>query len=170
MPFTGGIKPIGRKLCYLRFSRTIAKPCAINSYHDYYIFKSNKFAGKHRIVFNGLFMLYPQRFITVWQYDREHDDFKNLPKAPLGECGEPWWYHQFFVASNSDREHMRTIWTPSYRRSPEFPDSPPAINGEESNVCRMTRTLWMDDVMRRRWGSDWKPPRTPVDIDISQRD
>ena len=139
------------------------------SYHDYYAFRLDKFAGKDQVVFNGLFMVYPKRFITVWQYDWSYELFKNSPEGPLGECGGPWWYYQFFLASDEEREHMRTVWTPR-RTSPKFTDSPPAADGVESKACRVSRVLWMENVMRSRWGSDWQPPHTPVDIDASYRD
>lgn len=140
------------------------------AYHDYYIFQLDKFAGKDQVVFNGLFMLYPKRFITVWQYDWEYELFKNAPEGPLGECGGVWWYYQFFLASDSERERMRRVWTPSYRTSPKFPDRPPAVDGVESKACRVSRVLWMESVMRFKWGNDWQPPHTPVNIDTSYRD
>lgn len=168
--FIGGIKPIGRKLRYPRSTRTMTKSNGDRSYHDYYIFKLNKFAGKDQVVFNGLFLIYPKRFITVWLSDWEYEAYKHSPEGSLGECGGTWWYYQFFFASDSEREHMRRIWTPSYRTSPKFPDRPPAIDGEESKACRMSRVLWMDDLMRRKWGSEWQPPHTPVDTDVSYRD
>lgn len=121
-------------------------------------------------MFNGLFQIYPKRFITVWQSDWQFDSYKHSPEGPLGECGGTWWYYQFFLARDSEREHMRRIWTPSYRTSPKFPDRPPAIDGEETKACRMSRVLWMDDVMRNKWGSEWQPPHTPVDPDVSYRD
>ena len=73
-------------------------------------------------------MVYPKRFITVWQYDSEYDGYKRSPEGPLGECGGSWWYYQFFLASASEREHMRRIWTPSYTPSPDFPDRPTAVD------------------------------------------
>lgn len=168
----GGIRRTGRKLYFPRVPlqlRAVADLTGGYSYHDYYIFRLNKFAGKDQVVFNGLFMLYPKRFITVWQYDWHYDAFKNAPEGPLGQCGGPWWYYQFFVAADDDRENMRKIWTPSYRTSPKFPDRPPAVDGGGSKVCRASRVLWMDDLMREKWGSEWAPPRTPVDIDVSYR-
>ena len=146
------------------------QPLSNYSYHGYYIFKLNKFAGKDQVVYNGLFTIYPKRFITVWQLDWQFDGFKNAPEGPLGECGGAWWYYQFFLASDSEREHMRRIWTPSYRASPKFPGRPPAVDGEESKVCRVSRVLWMNDVMRNKWGGEWEPPHTPVDTDVSYRD
>lgn len=169
-PSTGGIKRTGRELCCLRFSSMMAKPTDDNSYHDYYIFKLNKFAGIDQAVYSSLFLLLPKRFITVWQYDRRYDAFKVSPEGPLGECGGTRLYYQFFVASNSERENMRRVWTPSYRMSPKFPDRPPAIDGEELKACRMARVLWMDDLLHREWGSEWQPPHTPVDTDVSYRD
>ena len=143
---------------------SIAKLADNRSYHDYYIFKLRKFAGKDQVVFNGLFLLYPKHFITVWQYDWHYDGFKSAPEGPLGECGPTWWYYQFFFASASEREHMRMVWTPSYRTSPKFPDRPPATDGEQSKACRMSRVRSVDDLIREAWGNEWKPPRTPVDV------
>jgi hypothetical protein len=133
-----------------------------NSYHDYYLFKLNKFAGKDQVVYNGLFMLYPKNFITVWQYDWRYELFRNAPEGPLGECGGTWWYYQFFLASDAEREHMRRVWTPSYRTFLK--------SLVPSKACRVSRVLWMDNVMRIKWGNKWKPPRTPVDVDVSYRD
>ena len=132
-----------------------------NSYHDHYIFKLDKFAGKDQVVFNGLFMLYPKRFITVWQYDWSYELFINAPEGPLGECGGTWWYYQFFLASDSERENMR-IWTPPNRTFLKFL--------MRLKVCRVSRVLWMDNLMRFKWGKKWQPPHTPVDVDVSYRD
>jgi len=114
-------------------------------------------------------MVYPKRFITVWQYDSEYDGYKKSPEGPLGECGGSWWYYQFFLASASEREHMRRIWTPSYTPSPDFPNQPTAVDGGETKAW-MARLLWINDLMDRKWGGEWKPPQTPVDINVSYRD
>ena len=140
----------------------LLKLCDNNSYHDYYIFKLNKFAGKDQVVYNGLFMLYPKHFITVWQYDWRYELFSNAPEGPLGECGGTWWYYQFFLASDAERERMRRVWTPSYRIFLK--------SLVPSKACRVSRVLWMDNVMRIKWGNKWQPPHTPVNVDVSYRD
>jgi hypothetical protein len=142
-------------------------PSRINSetlirYHDYYIFKLDVFAGKDQTIFNTLFLLFPERFITVWQYDEDAPRY-NRHVHPLGKCGGTWWYYQFFVASPEDRELMMNIW------------DPPTRNGRgitlfsKKTRCRLTRLLTMDDVIRRRFGKNWRPPKATINIYESQR-
>lgn len=133
-------------------------------YHDYYIFKRGKFAGKDQTVFTTLFLLFPERFITTWQYDPKSPRYIGAPEGPLGSCGGTWWYYQFFVSSRSDQERMRDIWTPD-RHSP----ASAKFTLRPSSVCRVTRVLSVHDVLRRFFGKLWKPPKATVDTDRSQR-
>ena len=135
-------------------------------YHDYYLFKRKTFVGKDQNLYTSLFLLFPERFITVWQYDNKAPEYVRLAEGPLGSCGGTWWYFQFFVSSGRDQAKMKSIWSldkpvPS-KFNPTFP--------ETSIECRMTRVLDMEHVIKRRLGVDWKPPRRKVDINISQRE
>ena len=138
-------------------------PFVAPSYHDYYLLKRGKFAGKDQTVFTTLFLLFPERFITVWQYDRRSPQYIGVPEGPLGSCGGTWWYYQFFVSSPSDRERMRDIWTPD-RHNPTSARFRP----KTSSVCRVTRVLPIRDVLRRSFGTFWKPPKANVDTDGSR--
>lgn len=151
-------------VCLKPFDNSRSKPSTTPRYHDYYIFKRGKFAGKDQTVFTTLFLLFPERFITVWQYDRKSPQYIGVSEGPLGDCGGGWWYYQFFVSSRSDQERMRDVWTPDRHNpaSAKFKLRPP-------NVCRVTRVLSIRDVLRRSFGKFWKFPKATVDTDRSQR-
>jgi hypothetical protein len=139
-----------------------SNPFVTPRYHDYYI-KRGKFAGKDQTVYTTLFLLFPERFITVWQYDRKSPQYIGVPEGPLGSCGEAWWYYQFFVSSRGDQERMRDIWTPG-RHNP----TSTKFKLKTSSVCRLTRVLPIRDVLRRSLGKFWKPPKATVDTNRSQ--
>ena len=132
-------------------------------YHDYYIFKRKKFAGKDQTVFTTLFLLFPERFITVWQFDRKAPQYLGVREGPLGSCGGTWWYYQFFVSDQSDQEKMRDIWTPDRH---DRTNSKWRITSRE---CRLTRVLPIRDVLDRAFGVYWTPPKATVDTNRSQR-
>lgn len=146
------------------FKSSRNEPFANSRYHDYYLFKLGKFAGKDQTVFTTLFLLFPERFITVWQHDHKSPQYLGLSEGPLGSCGHEWWYYQFFVSGRGDQEKMRDIWTPDRHRhkSAKFRLRP-------SSVCRVTRVLSINDVLKRSFGTHWKPPKTTIDTDRSQR-
>lgn len=134
-------------------------------YHDYYLFKRKTFVGKDQNLYTSLFLLFPERFITVWQYDNKAPEYVGLAEGPLGNCGGTWWYYQFFVSSKRDQAKMRNVWTPGEPVPSKFNPVPKA-----STVCRASRVLDMEGVIKRKYGIDWEPPRRKVDIDASQRD
>jgi len=100
----------------------------------------------------------------VWQYDNKAPEYVGLADAPLGNCGGTWWYYQFFVSNKRDQAKMRSVWSPA---EPVPSKHNPTVSETE---CRMTRVLDMERVIKRKHGSDWKPPRKKVDINISQRE
>jgi len=135
---------------------------AYYAYHDYYLFNRHVFAGKDQTIFNSLFLLFPERFITVWQYDRNAPNYINMPEGPLGKCGGTWWYYQFFVASGEEQDRMRNVWNPPIRNW-TFQQTNKGKN------CRLTRLLAMKDVIHRKFGRFWKHPIPTIDITASQR-
>jgi len=144
-------------------SRIHHYPCH-SRYHDYYIFKRGKFAGKDQTVFTTLFLLFPERFITVWQFDRKSSQYIGVREGPLGSCGGTWWYYQFFVSDQGDQEKMRDIWTPDRHNSTNSKWSL-----KTSKVCRLTRVLSIRNVLERTFGMSWVPPKATVDTNQSQR-
>ena len=159
----GGAKHISRKQLK---SRRTCRNSVPSRYHDYYLFKRKMFVGKDQNIFTSLFLLFPERFITVWQYDNTAPEYVGLAEGPLGNCGGTWWYYQFFVSSERDQEKMRSIWSPGEPVPSKF--NP--IFSKTSAACRVTRVLDMRHVIRRRYGRNWTPPRRKVDINASQRD
>jgi len=135
-------------------------------YHDYYLFKRKTFVGKDQNLFTSLFLLFPERFITVWQHDNQAPEYVGLTEGPLGSCGGSWWYFQFFVSGKRDQTKMRNVWSPGKPVHSKFNPTLP----KTSTVCRMTRVLDMEHVIKRKHGSLWNPPRRKVDINVSQRD
>ena len=124
------------------------------------------FVGKDQNLFTSLFLLFPERFITVWQYDDTAPEYVGLPEGPLGNCGGTWWYFQFFVSGERDQAKMRSIWSPGEPAPSKFTP----IVSKTSTTCRMSRVLDMEHVIKRKQGIAWKPPRRKVDIDVSQRE
>lgn len=109
-----------------------------------------------------MFLMFPERFITVWQYDSSAPKYANIEEGPLGACGGTWWYYQYFIAGTLEREHMGQMWNPIERDS----------KGRWTNknkACRLTRLLSMDNLIKSRFGNGWKPPVTTIDVTASQR-
>lgn len=138
---------------------------AASRYHDYYLFQRKIFVGKDQSLFTALFLLFPERFITVWQYDDRAPQYLGLAQGPLGNCGGTWWYFQFFVSSERDQAKMRNIWSPGEPVPSKFNPILP----KTSTVCRMTRVLDIQHVIKRKHGMGWKPPHRTVNISVSQR-
>lgn len=78
---------------------------------------------------NALLMLNPERIITVWFLDwarhssddseletrsiesgNSHGLAKRADPSSLGLCGVSWYYYQFFLASETEREVMSHQW------------------------------------------------------------
>jgi hypothetical protein len=130
------------------------------TYHDYYLFEKGFFVGKDQTVFNALFFLFPERIITVWQFDPQAPNYVGLLDWPLGPCGSTWFYYQFFFAAENDRDAMRDIWSSTV----SWPWS-----WLTDGRCRSTRVLAVEDVLKRQFGRDWKAPRRTVDVTRSYR-
>jgi hypothetical protein len=111
-------------------------------------------------VFNALFFLFPERFITAWQFDPQAPNYVGLSDWPLGPCGSTWFYFQFFFASGSDMDAMRNMWSTSVKWPwTWFTDG----------RCRTTRVLAMEDVLKRQFGYDWVAPKRTINTMTSHR-
>jgi len=130
------------------------------AYHDYYLFEKGLFVGKDQTVFNALFFLFSERFITVWQFDPQAPNYVGLLDWPLGPCGSSWFYYQFFFASENDRDAMRDVW---------FSQVKWPWTWLTDGRCRTTRVLGVRDVLKREFGQDWTAPERTVDVTSSHR-
>lgn len=145
------------------------------AYHDYWL-SQHVFVGKDQTLYNALFLLYPENFITVFHSDPSApvrvftpstlnpstislDESRKL----LGNCGDPWFYYQFFLASPLDRENMNELWRKLW--------SWDALKiwkvdwWRTKSECRLTRPLSMKGALKVAFGKDWEPP---MKLDVVQ--
>ncbi|KAF7291644.1 hypothetical protein HMN09_01255600 [Mycena chlorophos] len=129
------------------------------AYHDYYM-NLGLFVGKDQTLINALFVLFPERLISVWLGDPEAPAHAGLvskvDEGMLGSCGPEWFYYQFWLASLTEQEEMRDLWERNVRWSWDW--------WRKREKCRVTRLLTMDHVLRRQFGADWAPPMHSVDV------
>jgi hypothetical protein len=59
----------------------------------YYYLEKGLFIGKDQSIMNTLFILYPERFITIWNRDPRAPDSYGQQKiyGGMGYCGDPWY-------------------------------------------------------------------------------
>ncbi|KIK05858.1 hypothetical protein K443DRAFT_328132 [Laccaria amethystina LaAM-08-1] len=127
---------------------------AYYAYHNYYL-TLGLFVGKDQTLINALFLLFPDRFITVWMYDPIAPAHAGLvpvfDQGYLGSCGSEWYYYQFWLADERTRVEMRELWLGSSRWK-EW------TWWRERQRCRVTRVLGMKGALERRFGFGWTPP------------
>jgi hypothetical protein len=112
--------------------------------------------GKDQIIFNTLFLLFPERIITMWSHDPTAPNYVGLPGWPLGPCGSTWFYYQFFFASDDEQDAMRNLW----KSEITWPWS-----WFTDGLCRVARLLAMKDVLRNQFGENWEVPEKTLDVD-----
>ncbi|KAJ7175415.1 hypothetical protein C8R46DRAFT_1078825 [Mycena filopes] len=131
------------------------------AYHDHYL-RQGMFVGKDQNLIHALFLLFPSRIIAVWLDDPEAPAHKELlpPKNPaeglMGTCGENWFYYQFFLAKWADRVSMNVIWDNAARWS--------WGGWRPRHECRLTRVVWVKDLLHRQFGNDWNPPASSIPL------
>lgn len=118
------------------------------------------FVGKDQTLINALFLLHPSRIITVWLDDPQAPAHQGLvplfDTGSLGSCGQEWFYYQFWLAAASDRDAMRVVWDYNARWNWDW--------WRTRQSCRVTRVLAMKDVLARRFGDGWNPPRKSLSV------
>ncbi|KAF8190900.1 hypothetical protein BJ912DRAFT_1100183 [Pholiota molesta] len=91
---------------------------AFYAYHDHFL-ALELFVGKDQALANTLALLFAPRLLTVWANDpRAPAHVALLSSSPgrtpaqsfLGQCGAEWFYYQFLMASEAERERMRERW------------------------------------------------------------
>jgi hypothetical protein len=144
------------------------------TYHDYYL-DQGVFVGKDQTLINGLFLLHPERIITVWHRDPAAPEavykpdltpdslsgpkFYEATQEILGDCGDPWYYYEFFLASWQEQEKMRAIWDSKWR----FDFWKLSWWTRERKSCRVTRVLAMEWLLWRPFGEMWTPPKATLE-------
>ena len=135
------------------------------AYHDYYL-KQSVFVGKDQSLINSLFLLQPDHVIVVWHGDPDAPSTLYKPKSVssddtsglLGDCGNAWYYYQFFVAGERDRATMQSVWDRRWHW--DFWHAEWWTRKRET--CRVTRVLAMEWLLRKPFGEMWRPPPTTV--------
>ncbi|EJC99896.1 uncharacterized protein FOMMEDRAFT_22912 [Fomitiporia mediterranea MF3/22] len=135
------------------------------AYHDHYL-AQHVFVGKDQTLINALFLLRPSHFISVWHGDPDAPaalfrpaTFSSLDtEFVLGDCGDQWYYYQFFLASDEERDKMREVWNRTWYW--DFWKKEWWTRRRES--CRLTRTVDMLTSLRRMFGDGWNPPPSSV--------
>ncbi|KAI5120807.1 hypothetical protein M0805_003205 [Coniferiporia weirii] len=136
------------------------------AYHGSYLAR-HIFVGKDQTLMNSLFMLHPERVITVWYKDpdapaaahtRPSASLSGKSSLMLGDCGDPWYYYQFFLASAEEQTASRSLWDAEWHYD--------VWNIERwthtQASCRATRVLAMESVLRRVFGDAWTPPHATI--------
>jgi hypothetical protein len=104
--------------------------------------------GKDQTLINALFLLAPKRIITVWR----DDPMARVSGEPRGNCGPEWFYYQYWLAGDWEREEMRRVWAANAKWWKFW----------QQGECRATDVLALEDVLRRQFGDGWVPPNTTV--------
>lgn len=128
------------------------------AYHDHYL-SLGLFVGKDQTLINAIFLLFPERIITVWYGDPNAPARSGLiphfDEGYLGACGSEWFYYQFWLSGRSTREKMRELWlSKSSWANWEW--------WKERQKCRLTSVAALEDLFQRQFGRNWTPPSRTV--------
>ncbi|KAJ7688230.1 hypothetical protein B0H14DRAFT_3101224 [Mycena olivaceomarginata] len=119
------------------------------AYHDHYL-RQGLFVGKDQNLIFALFLMFPSRIIGMGPIsDVAHE-------GNLGSCGENWFYYQFWLAKLADRAAMNEIWENAARWS--------WGGWRKRHECRLTRVVWVKNLLHRQFGSSWNPPVSSIDV------
>ncbi|KAJ7645607.1 hypothetical protein DFH06DRAFT_998501 [Mycena polygramma] len=134
---------------------------AYYAYHDHYL-RLGRFVGKDQNLIHALFLLFPSRIIGVWLDDPDAPAHEELSPPEyegfLGTCGENWFYYQFWLAKWADRDSMNKIWERTERWS--------WGGWRQRHECRLTRVVWVKDLLHRQFGNDWNPPVSSIRLAV----
>lgn len=145
------------------------------------------FAGKDQTLINSLFLLFAERFITMWHGDPlapaasraiidswgsdaslKWNPWSTETEHILGQCGDQWYYYQFFFADPEERERMASYWVEKWDWGFWRKEWWAKLlrGGRAKERCRVTRTLDMLGFLRRAFGEDWRPPRRSLSVEF----
>ena len=136
------------------------------AYHNKYL-SLDIFIGKDQATANALLVLFPERFITVWYNDPKAPAHLHLNRTPqqsfLGQCNSERVYYQFWLTDEETQDKMRDIWIRKQNRWRLWGWWRP----KDRMRCQSTTALAMKQVLRRRFGAGWEPPRASIAVPMT---
>lgn len=112
---------------------------------------------------NGLFMLFPARFVTVWYHD---DDLRSAdalnPEAQnqlagRGICASEWYYYHFWLSNSQAQDRLRRVWDEQkshsiwWRIKQWFSSTP-------IHSCQVAPTRTVAELFHKAFGNGWLHP------------
>lgn len=131
---------------------------AFYAYHDYYL-SLGYFMGVDQQIFNSLFLLFPQRFVTLWR----RDPALRSKFRPPGKCGGgPWYYYEFVLASERERGEMERIWM---EKMSGFWKTLKGWVPGGTERCPLLQGLAMESVLGKAFGDRWQGVNSTIPIE-----
>lgn len=101
--------------------------------------------------------MHPERVLAVWPTDPlAPARVPGPPERLLGDCGDLWYYHQFWLASVAERDAMRARWDGQWVWRWDW--------WTPRTSCRVTGVLAIEWLLRRPFGQVWYPPESSIKI------
>jgi hypothetical protein len=131
------------------------------TYHDHYI-RKGYFVGKDQTLINALFLLFPDRIFGIWLDNPDaRSGIYGFDVGPMGKCGRPWWYYQWFLAADEKRTVMSQRWL---KESSGFKlwfwqEWEWWIQRQE---CKLTKVFWVKDKLVHVFGKGWGVKRNVI--------
>ena len=124
------------------------------AYHDRYLRKGH-FVGKDQTLINSLFLLFPSRIIGVRIFDPSvQTGLPHFSTISPGSCGSPWFYYQFFLASNKERQAMSSKWMRDLEDQVIWPFSSWKWWLKQQE-CKLTQVVCMRNILFDAFGMGW---------------
>ncbi|KAF9222340.1 hypothetical protein BS17DRAFT_708690 [Gyrodon lividus] len=147
------------------------------SYHNEYLSRGI-FVGKDQTLINAILLLYPERFGTVWVHDPltlANSTTGVQMDLEGGRCGSTWYYFEWWLASQSEREAMKRSWDSSVASGRRwwkalwlFLGRTEVLKETDSRYdqqgCRMADALLIESMLRREdvFGPQWQIPAKTI--------
>ncbi|KAK2467408.1 hypothetical protein APHAL10511_000643 [Amanita phalloides] len=120
------------------------------AYHDYYLSRSF-FVGKDQELFNALFFLFPDRFISMY-----YGDMPYIDQGKYSACGYGWWYYHFWFGDEEGKKRQRELWLSNLAAGWVF--------WRQRVDCTLAPVVPMRSVLEGRFGWGWTPPERRLEI------
>ncbi|EIN06430.1 hypothetical protein PUNSTDRAFT_72156 [Punctularia strigosozonata HHB-11173 SS5] len=121
-------------------------------YHAHYRLQG-VFVGLDQPLINALVLMHADRVITVWHGDPSPEGGDD--SLTDATCGPPWYYYQWYFASDEDRAAMSQMWDWQRWWRWLWP----------AERCRATSLASMQSLLKRFFGKGWTPPRSRLSVE-----